>query len=109
MKARCASSRPHTQFWTRGGGRAFAPLVAGAAADILGWVATFLFDVFKTRLQVGIGTGAGLGMPWRTARKIYDGSGGWVFWCGFVPILVCAIPVKHGRLWYARRRVTTDR
>jgi solute carrier family 25 carnitine/acylcarnitine transporter 20/29 len=77
------------------------PLIAGAAAGVLGWIATFPFDVLKTRLQaVTISTGTGtdadatLGTSWRTARKMYAESGGRVFWRGLVPTLVRAIPVN---------------
>ena len=93
--------------------RAWAPLVAGAAAGIIGWIATFPFDVLKTRLQAGTitGTGTGTGMgimgadmtdkdtgrlgsSWRTAHKMYAESGGRVFWRGLVPTLVRAVPVN---------------
>ena len=78
--------------------RPWAPLVAGAAAGVFGWIATFPFDVLKTRLQVGASTGTGAdvgpGTSWRTARKMYDESGGRVFWRGLVPTLVRAIPVN---------------
>jgi len=82
----------------------WAPLVAGAAAGIIGWIATFPFDVLKTRLQAGIITGmgmgadtntdTGLGSSWRTAHKMYAESGGRVFWRGLVPTLVRAVPVN---------------
>ncbi|KAF8470283.1 carnitine/acyl carnitine carrier [Russula ochroleuca] len=81
--------------------RPWVPLIAGAAAGVLGWIATFPFDVLKTRLQaVTISTGTGtdadatLGTSWRTARKMYAESGGRVFWRGLVPTLVRAIPVN---------------
>ena len=79
--------------------RPWVPLVAGAAAGVLGWIATFPFDVLKTRLQAGTNTRAdaadvGLGTSWRTARRMYDESGGRVFWRGLVPTLVRAIPVN---------------
>jgi solute carrier family 25 carnitine/acylcarnitine transporter 20/29 len=77
-----------------------APLVAGAAAGIIGWIATFPFDVLKTRLQAGAitttgtDTDTGLGSSWRTAQKMYAESGGRVFWRGLVPTLVRAVPVN---------------
>jgi solute carrier family 25 (mitochondrial carnitine/acylcarnitine transporter), member 20/29 len=82
--------------------RPWAPLIAGAAAGIIGWIATFPFDVLKTRLQAGMitstststGTGMGLGSSWRTARKMYAESGGRVFWRGLVPTLLRAVPVN---------------
>ncbi|KAF8493017.1 carnitine/acyl carnitine carrier [Russula emetica] len=71
---------------------------------IIGWIATFPFDVLKTRLQAGIITGmgmgadtntdTGLGSSWRTAHKMYAESGGRVFWRGLVPTLVRAVPVN---------------
>ena len=78
--------------------RPWVPLVAGAAAGVLGWIATFPFDVLKTRLQAGTSTGAdadvGLGTSWRTARRMYEESGGRVFLRGLVPTLVRAVPVN---------------
>jgi solute carrier family 25 carnitine/acylcarnitine transporter 20/29 len=76
-----------------------APLVAGAAAGIIGWIATFPFDVLKTRLQAGAittgtNTDTGLGSSWRTAQKMYGSGGGRVFWRGLVPTLVRAVPVN---------------
>jgi Mitochondrial carrier protein len=48
------------------------PLVASAAAGIIGWIATLPFDVLKTRLQAGaittIGTDTGLVAHGRTRR-----------------------------------------
>jgi solute carrier family 25 carnitine/acylcarnitine transporter 20/29 len=77
------------------------PLVAGAAAGVIGWIATFPFDVLKTRLQAGTITGTGtdtdtgrLGSSWRKAHKMYAESGGRVFWRGLVPTLVRAVPVN---------------
>ena len=86
------SHRPRPRLW--------APLVAGAVAGIMGWIATFPSDVLKTRLQAGTITGAdtdmdtGLGSSWRTARKMYAESGIRVFWRGLVPTLVRAVPVN---------------
>ena len=86
--------------------RPWAPLLAGGAAGVLGWIATFPFDVLKTRLQAGtIGSGTGTGTvvdadagldtsSWRTARKMYAESGGRVFLRGLVPTLMRAIPVN---------------
>lgn len=80
--------------------RPWVPLVAGAVAGIMGWIATFPSDVLKTRLQAGTITGAdadtdtGLGSSWRTARKMYAESGIRVFWRGLVPTLVRAVPVN---------------
>jgi len=71
--------------------RPWAPLLAGGAAGILGWIATFPFDVLKTRLQAGASLGTS---SWRTAREMYAESGGRVFWRGLVPTLVRAIPVN---------------
>jgi solute carrier family 25 carnitine/acylcarnitine transporter 20/29 len=68
---------------------------------VIGWIATFPFDVLKTRLQAGgtITTGTDTGrLPvassWRTAHKMYAESGGRVFWRGLVPTLVRAVPVN---------------
>ncbi len=49
----------------------WAPLLAGAAVGIIGWIVTFPFDVLKTRLQAsiitrGTHTGMGLGLSSRT-------------------------------------------
>jgi solute carrier family 25 carnitine/acylcarnitine transporter 20/29 len=77
--------------------RPWAPLVAGAAAGVLGWIATFPFDVLKTRLQVGAGADvctSSSSSSWRTAQEMYAESGGRVFWRGMVPTLVRAIPVN---------------
>jgi solute carrier family 25 carnitine/acylcarnitine transporter 20/29 len=89
--------------------RPWAPLLlAGGAAGIIGWLGTFPFDVIKTRMQahdIGTGTGstgssAGEGTWWRAARELYaeasGGSGGRmrVFWRGFVPTIVRAVPVN---------------
>jgi solute carrier family 25 carnitine/acylcarnitine transporter 20/29 len=93
------SHHPRTRPWA-------APLVAGAAAGILGWIATFPFDVLKTRLQAGTiadrDRDTGLGSSWRMAQKMYydaeSGGGGRgrgrVFWRGLVPTLVRAVPVN---------------
>ena len=85
--------------------RPWAPLVAGAAAGIIGWTVTFPFDVLKTRLQASTITGdtltsarprtdIGLGLLWRTARKMYTESGGRAFYRGLAPTLVRAVPVN---------------
>lgn len=74
--------------------RPWAPLVADAAAGVLDWIATFPFDVLKTRLQVSTSADVGPGTSWRTACKMYDESGGRVFWHGLVPTLMHAIPVN---------------
>jgi len=87
--------------------RPWAPLVAGAAAGIIGWTVTFPFDVLKTRLQASTITGdtltsasarprtdMGLGLLWRTARKMYTESGGRAFYRGLAPTLVRAVPVN---------------
>ena len=96
----------------------WAPLLlAGGAAGIIGWLGTFPFDVIKTRMQAhdignnsahvqvhsGSGGLAGGGTLWRAARELYaeaagDGGGGGarmrVFWRGFVPTIVRAVPVN---------------
>ncbi len=77
----------------------WAPLLAGAAVGIIGWIVTFPFDVLKMRLQAsiitrGTHTGMGLGLSSRTARKMYAESGGRVFCRGLVPTLVRAVPVN---------------
>lgn len=92
-------------------------LLAGGAAGIIGWLGTFPFDVIKTRMQAhdignnsahvqvhsGSGGLAGGGTLWRAARELYaeaagDGGGGGarmrVFWRGFVPTIVRAVPVN---------------
>src|SRR6266581_4366689 len=86
--------------------RAHRPLLAGGAAGIIGWLGTFPFDVIKTRMQAygistGTGSSAGEGTLWRAARELYaeaggGGSGGrmGVFWRGFVPTIVRAVPVN---------------
>jgi len=111
------SHRPRPRPWV-------PPLVAGAAAGIIGWIATFPFDVLKTRLQAGTITGTitgtgmgadtnsdtGLGSSWRTAHRMYAESGGRVFWRGLVPTLVRAVPVNmavfgtfEGVIWACSR------
>ena len=85
------SHRPLPRHWA-------APLVAGAVAGVIGWIATFPFDVLKTRLQAGTITGTGVTeSSWRMAHKMYyaeSGGGGRVFWRGLVPTLVRAVPVN---------------
>ena len=78
-----------------------ALLLAGGAAGVLGWVATFPFDVLKTRIQA-----RRLPLPaqqqqqqqadstWGTARAMYVESGSRVFWRGLAPTLVRAVPVN---------------
>jgi solute carrier family 25 carnitine/acylcarnitine transporter 20/29 len=66
--------------------RPWAPLLAGAAAGIIGWIATFPFDILKTRLRVGAGTGldTALGTSWRTARRCTPNMANAskdAFWC----------------------------
>jgi len=89
---------------------AWAPLLlAGGAAGIIGWLGTFPFDVIKTRMQAhdistsahtGTGSSAREGTLWRATRELYaeaGGSGGGrmrVFWRGFVPTIVRAVPVN---------------
>jgi len=86
--------------------RPWAPLLlAGGAAGIIGWLGTFPFDVIKTRMQAydistSTGSSAGEGTLWRAARELYaEGGGGGgarmrVFWRGFVPTIVRAVPVN---------------
>ena len=99
-------SRTNSRPW------AWAPLLlAGGAAGIIGWLGTFPFDVIKTRMQAhdigtsahtGTGSRAGEGTLWRATRGLYaegGGSGGGggrmrVFWRGFVPTIVRAVPVN---------------
>lgn len=92
-------------------------LLAGGAAGIVGWLGTFPFDVIKTRMQAhdignnsahvhsgsASGSLAGGGTLWQAARELYaeaagDGGGGAarmrVFWRGFVPTIVRAVPVN---------------
>jgi solute carrier family 25 carnitine/acylcarnitine transporter 20/29 len=63
----------------------------------------FPFDVIKTRMQahdIGTGSGARENTWWCAARELYaeagGGSGGRmrVFWRGFVPTIVRAVPVN---------------
>jgi solute carrier family 25 carnitine/acylcarnitine transporter 20/29 len=78
---------PARRHWT-------APLIAGAVAGVIGWIATFPFDVLKTRLQASTGVSES---SWRMAHKMYyaePGGGGRVFWRGLVPTLVRAVPVN---------------
>ncbi|KAH9055742.1 carnitine/acyl carnitine carrier [Lactarius vividus] len=77
-------------------------LLAGGAAGVLGWVATFPFDVLKTRMQAHLplrdattatSVQADSG-TWGTARAMYAESGSRVFWRGLAPTLVRAVPVN---------------
>jgi len=85
------------------GPRPWVPLlVAGGAAGILGWLGTFPFDVIKTRMQAqDIRASTTTGMScWRATQELYaeaaaNGSGRLrVFWRGFVPTVVRAVPVN---------------
>ncbi|KAI9440879.1 carnitine/acyl carnitine carrier [Lactarius indigo] len=78
-------------------------LLAGGAAGVLGWVATFPFDVLKTRMQAHLPlrdatattTSAHVdSSTWGTARAMYAESGSRVFWRGLAPTLVRAVPVN---------------
>ena len=81
--------------------RPWAPLLAGGAAGIIGWLGTFPFDVIKTRMQAqDIVSGVAGTSYWRAVRELAaEGattSGGRmrVFWRGFVPTIVRAVPVN---------------
>jgi len=82
--------------------RPWAPLLlAGGAAGILGWLGTFPFDVIKTRMQAQDIVGGVAGTScWRAVRELSaeaaaTGSGRMgVFWRGFVPTVVRAVPVN---------------
>ena len=80
-----------------------ALLLAGGAAGVLGWVATFPFDVLKTRMQARLpllyDTRAQQQQQqaestWGVARAMYAESGSRVFWRGLAPTLVRAVPVN---------------
>ncbi|KAH9074969.1 carnitine/acyl carnitine carrier [Lactarius deliciosus] len=75
-------------------------LLAGGAAGVIGWVATFPFDVLKTRMQVHLpdattaASAQADSSTWGTARAMYAESGSRVFWRGLAPTLVRAVPVN---------------
>ncbi len=77
-------------------------LLAGGAAGVIGWVATFPFDVLKTRMQAHLplrdamasAEAQAAGSTWSTARAMYAESGSRVFWRGLAPTLVRAVPVN---------------
>lgn len=74
---------------------AFTPLLAGAVAGIIGWLATFPFDVVKTRMQSFDRDGSGpYRSTWSTARASLREEGWGVFWRGLWPTLVRAVPVN---------------
>jgi hypothetical protein len=84
--------------------RSWAPLLlAGGAAGILGWLGTFPFDVIKTRMQaqdIVVGDVARTSSFWcavrgLSAEAVATGAGRVrVFWRGFVPTVVRAVPVN---------------
>ena len=66
---------------------------------MLGWVATFPFDVLKTRMQAAcrlppLVIDSNSNSTWSTARTMYAESGPRVFWRGLAPTLVRAVPVN---------------
>ncbi|EPS94884.1 hypothetical protein FOMPIDRAFT_1026003 [Fomitopsis schrenkii] len=73
-----------------------ATLAAGGLAGIAGWVATFPFDVIKTRVQSTFSKS--LANPyrntWSTAVASYRTEGLPVFFRGLAPTLIRAIPVN---------------
>lgn len=77
-----------------------ALLLAGGAAGVLGWVATFPFDVLKTRMQARLPllhdarAQQQAESTWGVARAMYAESGSRVFWRGLAPTLVRAVPVN---------------
>ncbi|KZT56828.1 mitochondrial carrier [Calocera cornea HHB12733] len=77
------------------------PLLAGAIAGIIGWAATFPFDVIKTRVQSvdrpardAVGAAAAYRSTWSTARASLREEGWGVFWRGIWPTLIRAVPVN---------------
>ncbi|KZO92860.1 mitochondrial carrier [Calocera viscosa TUFC12733] len=71
------------------------PLFAGAIAGIIGWLATFPFDVIKTRVQsVDRDVAGPYRSTWSTARASLREEGWGVFWRGLWPTLIRAVPVN---------------
>jgi solute carrier family 25 carnitine/acylcarnitine transporter 20/29 len=59
-------------------------LFAGGLAGVTSWLATFPFDVLKTRVQAS----AGPTSMWTTARAAYMQGGVRVFFAGLAPTLI---------------------
>ncbi|CAL1713931.1 unnamed protein product [Somion occarium] len=73
-----------------------ALLLAGGLAGIAGWLATFPFDVIKTRIQSSFGSGPEnpYRNTWSTIIHSYRQEGLRVFFRGLAPTLVRAVPVN---------------
>ncbi|OCH86542.1 carnitine/acyl carnitine carrier [Obba rivulosa] len=73
-----------------------ALLLAGGIAGVAGWVATFPFDVVKTRVQSihGALPGHPYRSTWSTIVASYRAEGLGVFFRGLAPTLIRAIPVN---------------
>ncbi|CCM06655.1 uncharacterized protein FIBRA_08939 [Fibroporia radiculosa] len=71
-------------------------LCAGGLAGIAGWVATFPFDVVKTRVQSTHSTAYDnpYRTTWSTIAASYRAGGLAVFFRGLAPTLIRAIPVN---------------
>jgi hypothetical protein len=93
--------------------RPWAPLLAGAAAGIIGWIATFPFDILKIRLRVGAGAGldTALGTSWRTARRCTPNMANAsfdAFWCSpsyAVPVSMAMFStLAHSKVSFRHRQ-----
>ncbi|WOO79346.1 Mitochondrial basic amino acids transporter [Vanrija pseudolonga] len=71
-------------------------MTAGGAAGVAAWVATFPFDVIKTRMQDAVYSGPGVKAPsmWNVAVQSVQKEGWRVMFAGLWPTVVRAVPTN---------------